>query len=212
MVTPGMRRYKVRTPAQAELVGPEGDAPLDLPALFGRRAPLRLELGCGHGEFISAMAAAHPDEDFVGCEFEHLRVTKTAHYCRKRGAGNVRLFAGEGERLLPRLGDALFHRIYVLFPDPWPKLAHRRRRLMTLATLRQLTRVCAPGGRLIFASDTHEYALQVLSNLTLLPGCWRTLHPPAGYAIDLPVRFPTVFERHKRAEGCTIMQVAAVRC
>ena len=91
MVSTGMKRYRVRTEAQASLVGARGDDRLDPVALFGRTAPLRLEIGFGHGEFISEMAAAHPDEDFIGVDYDHQRVTKTAHKCLKVGARNVRL-------------------------------------------------------------------------------------------------------------------------
>jgi tRNA (guanine-N7-)-methyltransferase len=212
MVAPGMRRYKVRTDAQATLVGPPGADRLDLPALFGGGAPVRLEIGCGHGEFISQLAAAHPSEHIVGVEYDHLRVTKCAHKCLKEGATNVRVFAAEAHAFVAaRMPDASVHRIYVLFPDPWPKATHRRRRLVNLGFLRELTRVAAPGCIFAFASDTHNYALQVLSNLTLLPGAWSNRLAPAGYAVDLPVRFPTVFERHKRDEGCTILHLRLER-
>lgn len=207
MVSTGMKRYRVRTDAQAALVGTRSDELLDPRALFGRQAPLRLEIGFGHGEFISAMAAAHPDEDFIGVEYDPLRVTKTAHKCLKAGATNVRLFSGEAHRFVRhRLPAASVHRAYILFPDPWPKAGQRRRRLANRAFLLDLTHAIAPGGRLMFASDTHNYAFQVLSNITTLPGLWRSLYP-SGYRIDIPTRFPTVFERHKKEEGCTICYV-----
>lgn len=206
MTTPAMRRYRRTTPAEDALIGMPGEERLALDALFGRCAPRRLEIGCGHGEFIAQMAAAHPDEDFLGCEIDRLRVNKCAHKCVKAGAGNVRLFAGEAMALLARLPDAAFQRIYVLFPDPWPKAAHRRRRLVNRACLLELARVAAPGCVLVFASDTHNYAMQVLANVSTIPGRWRSLHP-MGYRLDVPVRFETVFERHKRAEGCSIMNL-----
>lgn len=200
-----MRRYKVRTDAQASLVGPGGSDRLDLPTLFGRQAPVRLEIGCGHGEFISQMAAVHPDEDFVGVEYDPLRITKGAHKCLGLGASNVRFFGGMAEAFLrDRMPTASASRIYILFPDPWPKPDHRRRRLMTRAVLTELSRIAAPGCRFVFASDTHNYAMQVLANLTTLPGLWRNLYPPSGYRINIPTRFPTVFERHKKEEGDTI--------
>ena len=210
MSTSAMRRYRQTTAAQDGLIGDRGAERLDLEILFGRAAPRRLEIGCGHGEFISQMAQAHPAEDFVGFELDHLRVNKCAHKCLKLGARNVRLYAGEAEALMARLPAAAFHRIYILFPDPWPKAAHRRRRLVNRAYLLELARVAAPGCILVFASDTHNYAMQVLANVSTIPGRWRSLHP-AGYKIDVPVRFETVFERHKRAEGCTIMNLRFAR-
>lgn len=211
MASPAMRRYRRTTAPEEALIGPSGSAPLELDALFGRRAPRRLELGCGHGEFIAQMAAAHPDEDFVGIEIDRLRVNKCAHKCVQQGAANVRLFAGEAGELVARLPGAAFHRIYILFPDPWPKQAHRRRRLVNRAFLLELARVAAPGCRLVFASDRHDYAMQVLSNLSTIPGLWRSLDP-SGYRFDDPVRFTTVFERHKRAEGCSICRLRLERC
>jgi tRNA (guanine-N7-)-methyltransferase len=211
MVSSGMRRYRVRTEAQASLVGTRGDDLLDSAVLFGRTAPLRLEIGFGHGEFISAMAAVHPDEDFIGVEYDPLRVTKTAHKSLKVGAQNVRLFNGEAHRFVRhRLTPGSIHRAYILFPDPWPKASQRRRRLANRAFLLDLAHAMAPGGRLMFASDTHNYAFQVLSNVTTLPGLWRSLYP-SGYRIDIPTRFPTVFERHKKEEGCTICYVSLER-
>ena len=211
MVSPGMRKYRVRSEAQASLVGAPGDGMIAPADLFGRLAPLRLEIGFGHGEFISAMATVHPDEDFIGIEYDPLRVTKTAHKCLKLGADNVRLFSGEAHLFVRhRLPAASIHRAYILFPDPWPKPGHRRRRLMNRAFLLDLAHAMAPGGRLMFASDTHNYALQVLSQVTTLPGLWRSLYP-SGYRIDIPTRFPTVFERHKKEEGCTIAYVALER-
>lgn len=202
-----MRRYRRTTQAEDALIGVAGEDRLDLAATFGRDAPRRLEIGCGHGEFISQMAQAHPAVDFVGLEIDHLRVNKCAHKCLKLEADNVRLYAGEADVFVrARLPDAAFERIYILFPDPWPKAAHRRRRLVNRGFLLELARVAAPGCILVFASDTHNYAMQVLSNISTTPGLWRSLHP-SGYKVDAPVRFETVFERHKRAEGCTIVNL-----
>ena len=207
-----MRKFRVRTDRQATLVGDQGRQPLALPELFGRRAPVRLEIGIGHGEFIAQMAALHPDEDFLGVEQNELRVNKTAHKSLQAAAGNVRLFTDEAHRFVHfRVPPRSVHRVYSLFPDPWPKFSHRRRRLMNRAFLLDISRVMAPGGRLVIASDTHDYAFQALSNLTTLPGLWRNLYAPHGYRFDIPTRFPTVFERHKKEEGCRIAYLACER-
>jgi tRNA (guanine-N7-)-methyltransferase len=211
MVSTGMRRYRVRTTTQASLVGESGKTQLDLPQLFGRIAPARLEIGFGHGEFISQMAQAHPEENFVGIEYDPLRVTKTAHKCNKLAATNVRLFSGEAHTFVrERLPSAAFQRAYILFPDPWPKTSHRRRRLMNRAFLLDLSHAMAPNSRLMIASDTHNYAFQALSHITTLPGLWRTCYP-SGYRFNIPTRFPTVFEQHKKSEGCTICYVLLER-
>ena len=213
MVATGMRRYRERKPEQERLIL-EPDGPLDPQAIFGRRAPLRLEIGFGHGRFLSQMAAAHPDENFLGIEAQPIRVTKTAHWSNKRGADNVRLICGDANRLLSRIIPAAsVHRLYILFPDPWPKQRHRRRRLVNRRFLLALTRCVAPGGRFIFASDTHNYAMQTLSNMsTLASGLWTNNYAAdGGYRFNIPTRFPTVFEEHHKAVGNRIAYLMMTR-
>lgn len=198
-----MRRYRQRSDAQASLIGDHADqAPLDPVALFGRHAPLRLEVGFGHGRFLSQMAAAHPEEDFLGVEAKDLRTTKTAHKSLQLAAHNVRLFTDEAHHFVRfRLPAACLHRCYVLFSDPWPRQRHRRRRLINRSFLLDLAHACAPGARLVIATDTHNYAMLILAHLSTLPGLWHNRYRPAGYRFDIPTRFPTIFEQVKKAEG-----------
>lgn len=213
MVSKGMRRYKNRTADQAAFIAdPSSREPLDPEAVFGRMAPWRLELGFGHGEFISQLAEVHPDEDHVGVEHNELRVTKTAHKCHKAGLNNVHLSAGDAHTFLRyRVPPAILNRAYVLFSDPWPKMKHRRRRLINRAFLLDMAWAMAPGGKLMIASDTHNYALGVLSHLSTLPGLWRYDYAPQGYRFNIPTRFPTLFERYKKEEGCAIAYVLVTR-
>ncbi|TVR12207.1 MAG: tRNA (guanosine(46)-N7)-methyltransferase TrmB [Planctomycetota bacterium] len=213
MVASGMRRYRQRKPEHDQLIlQPNG--PLEPSAIFARTAKLRLEIGFGHGRFLSQMAAAHPEEDFLGIEALPIRVTKTAHWSHKRGADNVRLICGDADRLLQQLiPEQSLHRVYILFPDPWPKQRHRRRRLVNRRFLHSLTRCVAPGGRFIFASDTHNYAMQTLSNLSTLPsGLWvNNYAADGGYRFNIPTRFPTVFEEHHKAIGNRIAYLMLTR-
>ncbi|MDA3963314.1 MAG: tRNA (guanosine(46)-N7)-methyltransferase TrmB [Planctomycetota bacterium] len=205
MVSSGMKRYRQRTDDQARLIGDAATTPLNTAELFGRSAPVRLEVGFGHGRFLSQMAEVHPEVDFIGVEQQDLRVTKTAHQSNKRGAQNVRLYWDDAHRFVrERLSPGSLERAYVLFSDPWPKPRHRRRRLMNRSFLLDMAWALQPGGRLIIASDTHNYALQALTNCSTLPGMWRNCYQPQGYRINIPTRFPTVFEQHKKAEGCSI--------
>lgn len=204
MVSSGMKRYRQRQAEDERLILDAGSAPLEPTQIFARQAPLRLEIGFGHGRFLSQMAAAHPEEDFLGIEAQPIRVTKTAHWSRKRAAENVRLLCADALSILEKsLPDACLSRCYILFPDPWPKQRHRRRRLVNRRFLLALSRVMAAGGRCIFASDTHNYAMQVLSHFTTLPpGLWRNCYQAeGGYRFDIPTRFPTVFEEHHKALG-----------
>ena len=212
-----MRRYRRRTPLQETLIGNNdssdatGAVPIDPPTLFGRDAPVRFEVGFGHGEFIRQLAATHPDEDHIGIEYNPLRVTKTAHKCVTAGLSNVKLFQGEAEAFVrDRMPEACCDRQYVLFSDPWPRKRHRRRRLINRAFLVAMTRAARPGCRLMIATDTHNYGMQALSCLSTLASHWRLLYP-MGYKFDIPTRFTTVFQRHKKAEGHRICYVHAER-
>ncbi len=193
----------MRTDLQATLVGPAGgliDLDALLPELAG--APTRLDVGAGHGEFISALAVAHPRERCLAVEHDRLRVTKIAHKCIRAGATNVRVYGDEAHGFVrTRIPTAALHRMYVLFPDPWPKAAHRRRRLLTRSFLVDCAWALAPGGQLIVASDVVEYVLSCLSHLTTIEGCWRNLLGGSGCAFAAQTRFPTVFERHGAREG-----------
>ena len=200
-----MRRYRVRTERHQELIGEAAETQLDPHALFGRTAPLRLEIGFGHGEFLEQLAAAHPDEDVIGVERDPLRVTKTAHRCLKNGVTNVRLYEADAHAFARHcLPPAALQRAYVLFSDPWPKPKHRRRRVVNRGLIVDLAHALKPGGKLILATDCHEYAMQMLAHTTTMPGVFRNCYGPEGYRFDIPVRFETVFLRHKRAEGCSI--------
>ncbi len=212
MVSKGMQRYRERSSAQTNLIEDiDGDV-LDFETLFGRQAPTRLEVGFGHGTFLSEMAASHPDEDFIGIEMQALRVTKTAHKSNKLDAQNVRLYHGEAHAFVRnRLPQACLKRAYVLFSDPWPKAKHRRRRLMNRSFLLDLIYGLERGGQLIIATDTLNYCFQVLSNLSTLPGILHNDYAPAGYRINIPTRFPTIFEIHKKREGCDIGYLKCTR-
>ncbi len=212
MVTTAMKRYRVRTAEQAAHVGPTGATPIAAAELFGRQAPLVLEVGFGHGDFITATAAARPEHDVIGVEYDRLRVTKTAHKAARRGLTNLRLFQDEAWHFVHhRLEPGSIAQAYVLFPDPWPRRRHRRRRLLTRAFLLDLAWCLAPGARLTIASDRHDYAFQALSNVSTLPGLFVNRYQPAGYAFDIPTTVPTVFERHRKRAGCHIAYLAFER-
>jgi tRNA (guanine-N7-)-methyltransferase len=202
MVAKGMRRYRQVNSAAAELITVQQDSPMNPTALFGRQAPLRLEVGFGHGRFLSQMAASHQEVNFLGVEAKGIRVNKAAHKSQQLGAGNIRLFADEAHHFVRFcLPLACLERCYVLFSDPWPRPRHRRRRLINRSFLIDLAHALAPNGRLIIATDSHNYGMAVLSHASTMPGCWHNRYAPAGYRFDIPTRFPTVFEQHRKSEG-----------
>jgi tRNA (guanine-N7-)-methyltransferase len=189
-------RVKSRTikPRQAALMddllprlrAPAGD--FDPRALAPGLAEAWLEIGFGGGEHLAAQAARRPDVLFLGAEPFQNGVASALRHIDEAGLGNVRLHDGDARELLARLPDACLARVFVLFPDPWPKARHHKRRLIQADTAAELARVLAPGGRLRFASDWADYVDWSLQRLIAAPGLawaaeraadWRT--PPADH-------------------------------
>ena len=139
-----------------ELIPESYVEPLDAAKIFGRRAPLQVDLGCGDGSFLAALAQQTPAHDFLGIERLAGRVRSAS---RKAAAlPNVRVLRVETayavRYLLPPDSVSVFH---LLFPDPWPKRRHRRRRLFTGEFLDAILSALAPGGCLRIATDQLDY-------------------------------------------------------
>lgn len=117
-----------------------------------------LELGFGGGEHLAAQAERHPSVGLIGCEPFENGVASLLKHIDDRGLRNVRVLPDDGRPLLTALADATIARIFVLFPDPWPKLRHQRRRLVSPAMLDVFARVLIDRGRLRLATDDPTYA------------------------------------------------------
>ena len=138
------------------LVLPE--APFDPRAFMSAAAEIWLEAGFGGGEHLAGQAAAHPDVLLLGAEpFLNGQATALARI-EDLGLANVRLHPGDVLALMARLPDACLDRIYVLFPDPWPKSRHHKRRLIEPDFVAEAARLLKPGGRLRLATDWADYA------------------------------------------------------
>jgi tRNA (guanine-N7-)-methyltransferase len=143
-----------------ELVPEPYVAPLDLLAIFGRAAPLQVDLGCGDGSFLCELAQRYPDKDFLGIDRLVGRVAKA---CRKSAAlENVRILNVESSYavgyLLPEESVEIF---YLLFPDPWPKRRHQDRRIVTPAFLDSIHCALEDGGSMRIATDQFDYFSQI---------------------------------------------------
>jgi len=141
---------------------PEQDIPLDLDVLFGRQAPTVLEIGFGNGEHLADMAQAHPELNLIGVEVHRPGVGHLLQLLEQRGLSNVRVVIGDAQDLLRlRLRDGALARILVLFPDPWPKRRHHKRRLIQAGFLELAASRLRPGGILQLATDWADYAAHV---------------------------------------------------
>jgi tRNA (guanine-N7-)-methyltransferase len=117
-----------------------------------------LEIGFGGGEHLVAQAAAHPDQRFIGVEPFINGVASCLRHIEESGVQNVRLHQGDARDVIARLPNGLVELCYILFPDPWPKARHHKRRLIQPAFLDELARVLKPGAEVRFATDWANYA------------------------------------------------------
>ena len=139
---------------------------------------LVLEVGFGAGEHLAAMAEAAPETGFIGCEPFLNGVARLVARIAERDIGNIRIWPDDARPLIDVLPDALFERIYVLFPDPWPKRRHHGRRFIGPDTLPRLARVLKPGGLLCLASDHPAYIAWMLRHVRAHGAFeWLARHP-----------------------------------
>lgn len=125
----------------------------------------RLEIGFGGGEHLIEAAARAPQADFIGCEPFVNGMAKLLSRIEERGLTNVRLYRGDAAEVLDRLPDASLSRVYIFYPDPWPKRRHRKRRFVSEENLARLARVMRQGAELRFATDIDDYAAWTLARL-----------------------------------------------
>jgi tRNA (guanine-N7-)-methyltransferase len=147
---------RVAVPSDADALG-------DLRALFA--PPVRdvwLEIGFGGGEHLVWQAAEHTDVGLIGCEPFQDGVIKLLSAIESERLTNVRVHAGDARPLLRALPEGSIGRVFILFPDPWPKKRHHKRRLVSAATFQEIARVLSPGGELRVATDVAEYSCVIL--------------------------------------------------
>jgi tRNA (guanine-N7-)-methyltransferase len=136
---------------------------LDLGAVFGRRAPTILEIGFGMGETTALIAAAHPENDYLGIEVHTPGVGSLLKTIGEQGLTNLRIVQHDAVEVLANMiAPASFDGAYIFFPDPWPKKRHHKRRLIQPPLVALLASRLKPGACLHAATDWQEYAEQIL--------------------------------------------------
>ena len=175
--------------------GVEARGPIGLDELFGRHAPRCLEIGFGTGEVIGALAAAHPQIDYLGIEVHRAGIGRLLLQAQQLGLGNLRVVCDDAVEVLShRLANASVDEILIFFPDPWHKKRHHKRRLIEPAFARLLAAKLRPQGMLRLATDWEDYAEQMLAVLNAEPAL-ESLSPEQGFVPRPPFRNPTRFER-----------------
>jgi tRNA (guanine-N7-)-methyltransferase len=141
-------------------------------------AELWLEIGFGAGEHLAEQATAHPDIGFLGAEVFENGVVKLLAEVRRRDLANVRILVDDARLLLAALPDACLGRVFILFPDPWPKQRHHKRRMVSPAALDQLARTMKAGAELRLATDDADYLRAMLELVPAHPGfVWQARRP-----------------------------------
>jgi len=141
---------------------------LDLASLFGRDVRRYwLEIGFGGGEHLAMQAVRHPEVGFIGAEVFVNGVASLLGHIERLGLANIRIHAADVRPLLARLPLGALERAFLLFPDPWPKARHARRRFISGENLDLLARILEPGGELRIATDDSGYLAWTLQQLSI---------------------------------------------
>lgn len=206
-LTPGQQRALDELLPRFGLPLPASPARLDLAAIFGRAAPVTLEIGFGDGESLVEQAASHPERGFIGTEVHRPGVGHLLRALERRGLDNVRVSDRDAVELLEYyLAPASLDSVQVFFPDPWHKKRHHKRRLIQPPFVRLLaTRLCV-GGRLHLATDWSDYAEHMMA---VMAECrrWFTPDGPVPAPGRPPQRPVTKFERRGRELGHEVIDL-----
>ena len=206
------------TPAQERALetlwpkyGLEPQGLLDLDAVFGRSASRTAEVGFGNGENLLALAAAHPERDYLGIEVHRPGVGRVLLALEERSLGNVRVICHDAVEVLERhLPPACLDEILVLFPDPWPKKRHHKRRLIQPPFVALLAERLMPGGRVHLATDWSAYAEEMLAVLSA-EARLRNLSPTGMFVARPEERAATRFERRGERLGHGVWDLTFAR-
>jgi tRNA (guanine-N7-)-methyltransferase len=185
--------------------------PLDLARLFARRAPCTLEIGFGNGESLAALARAHPERDYLGVEVHRPGVGRLLLALEQQQLGNVRVICHDAVEVLERqIAPGSLAEILILFPDPWPKKRHHKRRLIRPSFVALIERALCAGGVLRLATDWQPYAHEMLTCLSAAQQL-HNLAADGGFAARPAERMPTRFELRGTRLGHEVWDLAFAR-
>jgi len=169
---------------------------LDLPALFGNTNPVYLEIGFGNGVTLAELASRHPNRNYLGIEVHRPGVGHLLLEIEKRGLSNLRVCLRDAVEVLQQgLPTGSLEGIYLLFPDPWPKKRHHKRRILKPDFVPLLAEAIRPGGSFHAATDWEPYAVQMLAVLTDADDLFKNAASRGRFAARPQERPRTKFER-----------------
>jgi tRNA (guanine-N7-)-methyltransferase len=170
-----------------------------------------LEIGFGSGEHLIDRAKANPDVGFVGCEPFLNGVVAALSGIEREKVANVRLRRGDAQALVEAAPDAFFARVFILYPDPWPKRRHNKRRVVSEAMVESLARAMRSGGELRFATDIDDYAGWTLRRLLASPHFRWTASRAGDWRVPWPEWRPTRYEAKAHRAGRGSVYLTFVR-
>lgn len=179
--------------------------------LLLRRGGAVLEIGFGGGEHLVAQAVANPETRFIGVEPFLNGVASCLRHIEESGVINVRLHQGDARDVLARLPDASLDRVDILFPDPWPKTRHHKRRLIQPDFVAELARALKPGGEVRFATDWANYAAWTLEAFIRSPHFAWTAERAADWRAPWLGHVTTRYEQKRLGDFAPIF-LRFVRC
>ncbi|MDB5615346.1 MAG: tRNA ((46)-N7)-methyltransferase TrmB [Devosia sp.] len=174
---------------------------LDPSSLFPDAEKIIVEIGYGGGEHLALEAGRHPQTGYIGCEVFTGGIGKMVQTIAAENLRNIQLFTDDAFKLLVELPDASLDEVYLLYPDPWPKTRHHKRRFVSPTTLKELARVIRPGGLFHFASDIEDYANWTLAHIVREPQFSFAPGKPGSWHKPYEGWEATRYEQKARREG-----------
>jgi tRNA (guanine-N7-)-methyltransferase len=183
--------------------------PLDLDALFGRRAPRTLEIGFGNGEHLAVLAVAHPERDYFGIEVHRPGVGHLLMLAADNELTNLRASQHDAVDVLrEQIAPGTLDEVLVLFPDPWHKKRHHKRRLIQSPFVELIATRMKSGGIFRLATDWEEYARQMLEVLSASTTLFANESASGGWIPRPEDRAPTRFEKRGARLGHGVWDLA----
>jgi len=184
-------------------------APVSFEQLFGRQAPRTLEIGFGNGEHLASLAASHPERDYFGIEVHRPGVGHLLMLVEKNGLTNLRASSHDAvEVLRDQVTPGSLDEVLLLFPDPWHKKRHHKRRLVQPPFVELVASRLASGGVFKLATDWENYAQQMLEVLSAANALFENLSPTGDWVPRPDERAPTRFEKRGARLGHGVWDLA----
>jgi len=182
--------------------------PIDLSEVFRNKKDIVLEIGFGDGDFLIEMAQRHPEKNFLGIEIKTKRFKLAVKKAEEEKNGNIKFLHMNADIAVEEIfPEDVFSRVYINFPDPWPKDRHRKHRIINFELLQKLSKTMKRNGILEIASDHKDYithSLDVFNGITF----FKSEYPPPGFIHNIPNRPYTTYEKEFRKEGREIFYLS----